>query len=110
MAKKSRKKESKNETKSWGTKILGVLSGTALIVFCICLILAMVITILPSEVKAQGKKTWGEAYEEVLKQYSSDLKAKLIYLDNDNIPEVYVDLNNGKVVLLSYDLRVKTTS
>lgn len=33
MAKKSRKKESKNETKSWGTKILGVLSGTALIVF-----------------------------------------------------------------------------
>ena len=41
MAKKSRKKESKNETKSWGTKILGVLSGTALIVFCICLILAM---------------------------------------------------------------------
>ena len=41
MAKKSRKKESKNETKSWGTKILGVLSGTALIAFCICLILAM---------------------------------------------------------------------
>lgn len=71
-------------------------------IICLCLILAMVITILPSEVKAQGKKTWGEAYEEVLKQYSSDLKAKLIYLDNDNIPEVYVDLNNGKVVLLSY--------
>ena len=79
-------------------------------IICLCLILAMVITILPSEVKAQGKKTWGEAYEEVLKQYSSDLKAKLIYLDNDNIPEVYVDLNNGKVVLLSYDLRVKRYS
>lgn len=69
-------------------------------IICLCLILAMVITILPSEVKAQGKKTWGEAYEEVLKQYSSDSKAKLIYLDNDNIPEVYVD--NGEVVLLSY--------
>lgn len=69
-------------------------------IICLCLILAMVITILPSEVKAQGKKTWGEAYEEVLKKYSSDTKAKLIYLDNDNIPEVYVD--NGEVVLLSY--------
>lgn len=26
-------------------------------IICLCLILAMVITILPSEVKAQGKKT-----------------------------------------------------
>lgn len=69
-------------------------------IICLCLILAMVITIFPGEVKAQGKKTWGEAYEEVLKQYSSDSKAKLIYLDSDNIPEVYVD--NGEVVLLSY--------
>ena len=41
MAKKSRKKERKNEFTVWGAKILGVLSGTALIAFCICLILAM---------------------------------------------------------------------
>ncbi len=41
MAKKSRKKESKNEAKGWGAKILGVLSGTALIVFCVCLVLGM---------------------------------------------------------------------
>lgn len=69
-------------------------------IICLCLILAMFVTILPCEVKAQGKKTWGEAYEEVLKKYGSDATAKLIYLDNDNIPEVYVD--NGEVVLLSY--------
>ena len=41
MAKKSRKKESKNEAKGWGAKILGVLSGTALIVFCVCLVLGI---------------------------------------------------------------------
>ena len=69
-------------------------------IICLCLIQAMFVTILPCEVKAQGKKTWGEAYEEVLKKYGSDATAKLIYLDNDNIPEVYVD--NGEVVLLSY--------
>ena len=48
-------------------------------IICLCLILAMFVTILPCEVKAQGKKTWGEAYEEVLKKYGSDATAKLIY-------------------------------
>ena len=71
-------------------------------IICLCLILAMVITILPSEVKAQGKKTWGEAYEEVLKQYNSDSKAKLIYLNNDNIPEVFVRTEDRKDILISY--------
>ncbi len=71
-------------------------------IICLCLILAMVITILPSEVKAQGKKTWGEAYEEVLKKYSSDTKAKLIYLDNDNIPEVFVRTEDRDDILISY--------
>ena len=47
-------------------------------IICLCLILAMFVTILPCEVKAQGKKTWGEAYEEVLKKYGSDATAKMI--------------------------------
>lgn len=71
-------------------------------IICLCLILAMVITIFPGEVKAQGKKTWGEAYEEVLKQYNSDSKAKLIYLNNDNIPEVFVHTEDRDDILISY--------
>lgn len=71
-------------------------------IICLCLILAMFVTILPCEVNAQGKKTWGEVYEEVLKKYGSDASAKLIYLDNDDIPEVYVDTMEDETLLLSY--------
>lgn len=71
-------------------------------IICLCLILAMFVTILPCEVNAQGKKTWGEAYEEVLKKYSSDATAKLIYLDNDNIPEVFVHTEDRDDILISY--------
>lgn len=71
-------------------------------IICLCLILAMFVTILPCEVNAQGKKTWGEAYEEVLKKYGSDATAKLIYLDNDNIPEVFVHTEDRDDILISY--------
>ena len=71
-------------------------------IICLCLILAMFVTILPCEVNAQGKKTWGEVYEEVLKKYGSDASVKLIYLDNDDIPEVYVDTMEDETLLLSY--------
>ena len=71
-------------------------------IICLCLILAMFVTILPCEVNAQGKKTWGEAYEEVLKKYSSDATAKLIYLDNDDIPEVFVHTEDRDDILISY--------
>ena len=69
------------------------------------LMLALFITFMPNaSVQAKTLKKWEQAYLKELKNNNlSNASAKLLYIDNDDVPEILVEGRNSKDEFIEFE-------
>lgn len=72
-------------------------------IISIILSLVLILTVIPAEnAEAATAKSWKKLYVEYLNNIDNNSDGKLIYINNDNIPELYLQVRDRDKLLTVY--------